>query len=245
MAHIAHVSHAVSERKLAKSLEFCRHRVLLITIASIVFSLPGASALQTFGLINFKKDGVVPDVIDAVPPKLLRVRYGTIDVQPGIILSTALVRNPPCVTFNTEPGAYYTLIMHDPDAPSRENSVFGEFQHWLVTNIPWGDVTKGIEATRYMSSEPPQNTGLHRYIFLLYKQPYGKMIFRGLPKVTDGEGRMNHSVRRFTKLYGLDRHLVAGTFFRAKYDDKMATSEQVVGWMNPSKTNWISPRKTW
>lgn len=58
----------------------------------------------------------------------------------------------------------------DPDAPSRAKPEFREWHHWLVGNIPGNDVGKGETLSEYVGSGPPQGTGLHRYVFLVYKQ---------------------------------------------------------------------------
>ena len=66
-------------------------------------------------------------------------------------------------------------------------------------------------------------TGLHRYVFLMFKQPGGKQAFPGLDTIdnkTSG-GRAKHNVRAFIKKYGMDSPdaLVAGNFYQAEYDD--------------------------
>ena len=66
--------------------------------------------------------------------------------------------------------------MTDPDAPSRANPFVGEVRHWLVVNIPGNDLVKGDTIAEYRGSGAPKGTGLHRYIFLLYKQN-GVMTF--------------------------------------------------------------------
>jgi len=37
----------------------------------------------------------------------------------------------------------YTLIAIDPDVPTRQNSRYSEFLHWLVVNIPDDDIERG------------------------------------------------------------------------------------------------------
>ena len=54
--------------------------------------------------------------------------------------------------------------MHDPDSSQPS------WLHWLVTNIPNGDITKGEEVVSYNGPTPPPGTGTHRYIFELYSQ---------------------------------------------------------------------------
>lgn len=63
----------------------------------------------------------------------------------------------------------------DPDAPSRENPMYRVFRHWLVMNIPESNVESGDEIIEYIGSGSPNGTGLHRYIFLVFKQPHGKI----------------------------------------------------------------------
>lgn len=65
--------------------------------------------------------------------------------------------------------------MVDPDAPSRTNPKNREYRHWLVMNIPGNDVTKGDEVIGFIGSGAPKHTGLHRYVYLVYKQPNGQI----------------------------------------------------------------------
>lgn len=68
------------------------------------------------------------------------------------------------------PNTQKSLYVSDPDAPSRNEPKFREWHHWLVVNIPGNDVSKGETLSEYVGSGPPQGTGLHRYVFLVYKQ---------------------------------------------------------------------------
>ena len=52
-----------------------------------------------------------------------------------------------------------TFLMYDPDA------VVPEWLHYLVINIPNGDISKGEVIISYEGPSPPPNTGIHRYIF--------------------------------------------------------------------------------
>lgn len=74
--------------------------------------------------------------------------------------------------------------MVDPDAPSRAEPKLRSFKHWAVINIPGSDIAKGDEISQYIGSGAPINTGLHRYVFLVYKQTNGKITYEG-PIVTN------------------------------------------------------------
>lgn len=94
----------------------------------------------------------------------------------GAELTPTQVKEQPTVKWNADPNSYYTIILTDPDAPSRAEPKFREFRHWLVINIPGNDIAAGDILFEYIGSGPPKGTGLHRYVFLLYKQS-GKMNF--------------------------------------------------------------------
>nr|XP_003705916.2 PREDICTED: 54S ribosomal protein L35, mitochondrial-like isoform X2 [Megachile rotundata] len=170
-----------------------------------------ASALKTHG--------VVPDVIDEVPPSVLKVSYpSNVTVDLGNVLTPTKVKDPPTVTWDADANALYTLCMTDPDAPSRKEPKFREWHHWLVGNIPGSDVSKGEVLSDYIGSGPPQGTGLHRYVFLLYKQP-SKLTFDE-PRLTNrsGDKRGNFSIRKFAKKYNLGQP-IAGNLYQAEFDD--------------------------
>lgn len=88
----------------------------------------------------------------------------------GNALTPTEVKDQPTVTFAADPNAFYTLIMTDPDAPSRKDPKHREWQHWMVGNIPGGKIDEGETLAAYVGSGPPQGTGLHRYVFLIFKQ---------------------------------------------------------------------------
>ena len=144
-----------------------------------------AQALQTHG--------VVPDVIDKVPQNVLQVTYpNNLAIEIGKVLTPTQVKDPPSVKWDGDASVFYTLCMTDPDAPSRKDPKFREWHHWLVGNIPGSDVSKGEVLSQYIGSGPPEGTGLHRYVFLLYKQPQ-KLTFNE-PRLTNrsGDNRQNY-----------------------------------------------------
>lgn len=162
---------------------------------------------------------VVPDVISCVPQEVATVCYPSGDsVEQGNVLTPTLVKDQPTITWKADPSALYTLCMTDPDAPSRADPKFREWHHWLVGNIPGCDVSKGDVLSAYIGSGPPQGTGLHRYVFLVYKQS-GKLTFdeKRLPN-NSGNGRGGFKIAAFAKKYNLGDP-VAGNFYQAEFDD--------------------------
>ncbi|XP_078608963.1 uncharacterized protein LOC144880582 isoform X2 [Branchiostoma floridae x Branchiostoma japonicum] len=174
----------------------------------------------------FREHGIVPDVIDTAPTVAAEVTYNVTDdgvnstssVDFGNELTPTLVKSPPVVTWPVDDGALYTLIMTDPDAPSRAKPRFREFHHWLVGNIPGNEIQNGETLSQYIGSAPPRRRGLHRYVFLVYRQP-GALDFdeRRL-----GNTSMAHRglfrTRAFVSKYNLGDP-VAGNFYQAQWDD--------------------------
>ena len=117
----------------------------------------------------------------------------------------------------------HPLIMVDPDAPSRADPKLREWQHWLVGNIPGSsrDAADGDVLSAYVGAGPPEGSGLHRYVFLLYKQPGAEpLAFDGEPRLTNtsAEGRAGFHAREFAARYGLGDP-VAARVFQAAHDD--------------------------
>lgn len=137
------------------------------------------------------------------------------------------------MTWDAEDKALYTLIKTDPDAPSREDPKFGEvsaiykiskgflslqWHHWLVANIPGNNVEKGDVLSEYIGAGPPEKTGKHRYVYLVYKQS---------SKLSDSEHgklgisanrRNNYNAADFAKKHGLGEPQF-GNFYEAEFDD--------------------------
>ncbi|XP_077417745.1 phosphatidylethanolamine-binding protein 4 isoform X1 [Vanacampus margaritifer] len=69
---------------------------------------------------------------------------------------------------------FYTLVMVDPDAPSRSSPSQRYWRHWLVTDVKGSSLLdgpiQGKTITRYVAPTPPPGSGFHRYQFLLYMQ---------------------------------------------------------------------------
>ncbi|XP_018568624.1 protein D2 isoform X1 [Anoplophora glabripennis] len=177
----------------------------------------------------FKDNEVTPDVISTVPDVLLEVEYAKTGkrVNLGNELAPKDVKDIPEVKYNAEPDSFYTLILTDPDAPSRKNPTRREWNHWLVVNIPGSNISEGETITEYVGSAPPKGSGLHRYVFVLFKQP-GKLTFdEPQHSKTDGK-RGNFSTEKLRKKYNLGKPL-AGNFFQAQFDDSVPAAHKQLG----------------
>ncbi|KAI4462624.1 phosphatidylethanolamine-binding protein [Holotrichia oblita] len=176
---------------------------------------------------------IVPDVIANAPKKPSLIKYPTgAKVIFGNILKPTEAKDMPGVKWAAEKNAFYTLCMVDPDAPSREEATFRQWHHWLIGNIPAEqnipNICKGETLSEYIGPAPPEGTGLHRYIFLIYKQN-GLLKFDE-PRLTNRSADMrgNFSIARFAAKYNLGNP-IAGNFYQAEYDDYVPILCQQLG----------------
>uniref|UniRef100_A0A6J0SCF1 Phosphatidylethanolamine-binding protein 1 n=1 Tax=Pogona vitticeps TaxID=103695 RepID=A0A6J0SCF1_9SAUR len=159
--------------------------------------------------------------VEEKPAAPLRVCYGSLEVDElGKVLTPTQVKNrPTTIEWDTcDPEKLYTLVLTDPDAPSRKNPKFREWHHFLLTNMKGNDLNSGCVMSDYVGSGPPKGTGLHRYVWLVYEQP--QQLDCNEPVLTNrsGDQRGNFQVAHFRKKYKLAAP-VAGTCYQAEWDD--------------------------
>lgn len=204
---------------------------------------------------SYKKHGILEDVIHDTsfqPSGILAVEYSSsAPVAMGNTLPTEKARSKPQFqfTFNKQmqksvpqANAYvpqdddlFTLVMTDPDAPSKTDHKWSEFCHLVecdlkllneATHETSGATeffasefnTKGSNTLiEYMGPAPPKGSGPHRYVFLLYKQPKGVDSSK-FSKIKDrpnwGYGTPATGVGKWAKENNLQ--LVASNFFYAE-----------------------------
>ncbi|KAI9204455.1 phosphatidylethanolamine binding protein [Polychytrium aggregatum] len=170
-----------------------------------------ARAALMKGLKSLTDSDIIGEVVpsDFIPSVELNVKYLTKKVNYGKELSVDATRMIPEVSWVPETDkTRYTLIMTDPDVPSKKNPEDGEFRHWVVANIKGSAYKNGEDLSDYVSPSPPSGSGFHRYVFLLYKQP-GKLDF----EVLTGK-RSGWEAHSWAEGYGLE--LVGCNFFKAQ-----------------------------
>ena len=100
------------------------------------------------------------------------------------------LRAPDIRMDEAQPDKLYTIIIWDPDAPHRPS-----FLHWLVTNIPGGDISRGRVIQPYTPPSPPAGSGEHRYYVGLYEQSQ---------RISVGKvAQTGFDMKTFTSKYGL------------------------------------------
>lgn len=78
--------------------------------------------------------GLVPSLISKAPQRILSITFNNgKEVTMGNELTPTEVKLQPTVKWDFEDNVHYTLVMVDPDAPSRRFNFVGEVIHWLVS----------------------------------------------------------------------------------------------------------------
>ncbi|XP_063705966.1 large ribosomal subunit protein mL38 [Culicoides brevitarsis] len=167
-----------------------------------------------------------------VPRVAMDIKYNLPDgetqapVYYGNLLTPSDTQTAPEVTFDAsfsydskpvDPSkTLWTLLMTGPDGHlEQENS---EYVHWLITNIPGNDVSKGECLVPYLQAFPPKGTGYHRFVFLLFKQE--KKLDLSSYKVTEQFNlkKRTFSTPNFYKKFQDDITPAGLSFFQADYD---------------------------
>merc|ERR1719495_2940090 len=62
-----------------------------------------------------RETGTVPNELNRVPDKPMKVRFGDIEVTPNKRMEQSQMREAPSVSWDADPSALYTLILEDQD----------------------------------------------------------------------------------------------------------------------------------
>lgn len=173
---------------------------------------------------DLMRHGVLGQVVDQVPPYVVNVDYEDFNcVHLGHPLTPRQTQSQPKhVNYPTDgTGGLFTLVAIDPDVPNRNNSVYSEFLHWLVVNIPDEDVERGDVLADYLGPLPSQGGGQHRFVFQVFRQTE-RIRPEALPRARqcDWAARARFSARRFAELHGLGRPK-AINYFVTNYDSSV------------------------
>nr|XP_018911681.1 PREDICTED: protein D3-like isoform X1 [Bemisia tabaci] len=211
-------------KHLFKIISFLNEAYFITAITFFCYCIKESASEVKLDSMKIKnalnESGIVPDVIDVFPENMLQIEYQNHkEVSFGNYLSCwDAIEQPVNISYPTEPNAYYALIMTDPDCSLKESPTHRELQHWVLVNIPGANWTQGFCLTEYIGILRDYEFGVHRYVFLLYKQP-GKLKFteRVLDVRPVLESRCKFSTRNFAKKYKFGDP-IAVNFFMSDFD---------------------------
>lgn len=82
------------------------------------------------------------------------------------------------------------------------------------------DIPSGKTIVEYIGAGPPKDTGLHRYVFLVYKQDGPLQFNEPAINTSTIEPRFHFSARNFSRKYHLGEP-IAANFFQAEWDSSV------------------------
>ncbi|KAF7941478.1 hypothetical protein BELL_0215g00140 [Botrytis elliptica] len=171
---------------------------LVLSPESYDYDISGSYELRTEKLKSLKgikktlkKSSIIPDVLDLfIPACYVLPSYtpsssssSSKKVKLGNKLRPSQTQSAPSIQVFC-PGKYHvkgglTIILTDPDAPSRDDDSMSEMCHWIA-RIPeavvgregvsgeWsGSELEEVGLVDYKAPAPPKGTGKHRYVFVL------------------------------------------------------------------------------
>jgi phosphatidylethanolamine-binding protein (PEBP) family uncharacterized protein len=102
------------------------------------------------------ENSIVGDVIKSIPDNISTVDItyaNSTEVRPGMELRPTEVRYPPTsYRCSADKNSLYTLMILDPDAPSRRRPRMRNLIHQLTVNIQENDINSGDHVAPYMGA---------------------------------------------------------------------------------------------
>ncbi|XP_022124142.1 26 kDa secreted antigen-like [Pieris rapae] len=163
---------------------------------------------------GFHDFGIIDDDIPMAPKYDLIVSLGSQKLPIGLIFSPALTFGvkPIIACEEVEKGQNYTVMMLDVDWPSSKNKSQGAYINAIIVNSPSDNLNKGDIVVAYTPTVPKLNSGLHRYVGLLYKQ--SRYIDADATELLHlARKKEGFSAKQFADQYGLDDPLAGSLFF--------------------------------
>ncbi|WJX17972.1 CEN-like protein 4 [Trifolium repens] len=155
---------------------------------------------------------VIGDVIDYFTPTIkMTVTYNNKEIFNAyeVPFPSTVSTRPRIQIGGGDMRLLFTLIMIDPDVPGPSDPYMKEHLHWMVTDIPGTtDTAFGKELISY--EKPKPNIGIHRFVFVLFKQEKGKKH-----SITPPFSRDHFNTRTFSAQNDLGVP-VAAAFFNAR-----------------------------
>ncbi|XP_023939744.2 protein D1 [Bicyclus anynana] len=165
-----------------------------------------------------------PEVLNiAAPENSFEVTYGPVRVNMGNEIYPGLTSDRPDIAWkNADRNALYAFIMLDPNLLLSAKEERGRtLLHALYVNIRNMDLDSADEVARFISPSPAPGSGVHDYVYLLYK--HKKRIDTSasdIPDFSQPGYRILFNLTEFLSEYDFG-DAEAGNFHRAQFPDDL------------------------
>lgn len=104
---------------------------------------------------------------------LFKISINDKNIKDGIYIPFEESQTVPKISFNQKQQKKFTILMVDPDAPSRSNPIYKYWLHLLtINNNNNSNSNNNNIIVNYEPPSPPKKSGKHRYIFYLLEQSH-------------------------------------------------------------------------
>ncbi|KAF1850194.1 PEBP-like protein [Cucurbitaria berberidis CBS 394.84] len=168
--------------------------------------------LDSLRSANLLPSKVIPETF--TPTFNLTVKFPSISPEHGSFARVSQVKEQPIISItSTTPDASaqsFTFLLIDPDAPTPDDPKFSYWRHWVVTNIPSPSsltsdiIQSGRTLTQYLAPGPKDESGPHRYLFLLFKEPGGLKLEKADVGGEEFVDRRSFPAAEFVAKHGLE-----------------------------------------
>ncbi|KAI0675780.1 phosphatidylethanolamine-binding protein [Trametes maxima] len=204
---------------------------------------------------SFTDAKIVPDVLASFNPTgLLDVVFSDNTTgapvnltSPGTHLTKQQTARRPQVFLTTNQTSFteqtFVLAMIDPDAPTPQNTSFGQVRHFLAGGLQAnGSLAEGaalvnntLALSDFIGPGPPAGSDPHRYVLLLFVQPSGFSVAASA-LVNASTPILNFNISRFAAETGLEGP-IAGTYFLTGPDGNATSGTSTASASAGSATN--------
>jgi phosphatidylethanolamine-binding protein (PEBP) family uncharacterized protein len=146
--------------------------------------MAASTLLSSLRSANLLPSAIIPATF--TPSVNLSVTFSSISPSDGSLVRVSQVKDTPTISVSSleaaSPPQSFTFMLLDPDAPTPDDPKFAYWRHWVVTNISSDGldssdiVSAGKTLTNYLAPGPKDESGPHRYLFLLFREPKGLVL---------------------------------------------------------------------
>ncbi|KAJ7689669.1 phosphatidylethanolamine-binding protein [Mycena rosella] len=187
---------------------------------------------------SLAKAKIIPDVIGSFrPTAFLSILLPSGPATLGAEVPLSETVEPPRIVIAAAPSdadigeeglvknqTRYTLAMFDPDAPSAAQPTSSQFRHWVITGLtPTDDPAAPAlqptpAANAYRPPGPPKGSGIHRYTFVLFREPPNFSLPEGASELDPSiEARRRWDAVKFGERNGLQ--MVGAAFYLVRGEE--------------------------
>ncbi|KAH7074195.1 phosphatidylethanolamine-binding protein [Paraphoma chrysanthemicola] len=170
------------------------------------------SLLTSLKSANLLPSKIIPD--NFTPSVNLAVNFPAISPSEGSFVRVSQVKEAPTISISSpssEPSAQsFTFMLIDPDAPTPDDPKFSYWRHWVVTSMSSSNLdasnilASGKTLTQYLAPGPKDESGPHRYLFLLFKEPEGLSLEKTDVGGEEFVDRRSFGAKEFVEKWGLE-----------------------------------------